>query len=357
MDSSLKFRLMTTMIINSISDAMIVTDENKKIILINKAAEELFKIRQDEVVEKKFLEVIDNQDIYNLIDKASKTDLDKDLSYRVYENISIKEGSSKKYYRVEARTVRDEKDNSIGEVTLLQDITKLKQLDEMKSQFILTAAHELRTPLTSIGMSVGLLLEQSSDLDSNKKELIEAIKEDQERLSVLVDDLLDLSKLEAGRASVNLEGVSIVEIIKTTVEGLKSQVKKVDASIDINQEGDIDLVAADADKISSVITNIISNALRYIADDGSGKIVVNAQQQDQLVMVSISDNGMGIPDDYHDKIFDKFVQVKTDVSKAGSSGLGLSIAKEIIEAHGGKIWVESEVGKGSTFFFTLNKYE
>jgi PAS domain S-box-containing protein len=355
MDSSMRVKLMTTMIINSISDAMIVTDENKKIILINKAAEKLFKIKQEEVVGEKFLEVIDNQDIFNLIDKASKTDLDKDLSYRVYENISIKENNSVKYYRVESRTVRDNKDQSIGEVTLLQDITKLKQLDEMKSQFILTAAHELRTPLTSIGMSVGLLLENSDSLDKNHLELLEAIQEDQQRLEILVDDLLDLSKLEAGKVSLDIESVSINNIISDAIEGLRPQIEKINAKIEYNKNDDTVLVAADFDKISSVITNILSNALRYIPHDGSGKIQINASLENDIVIISIADNGMGIPEEYHDKIFDKFVQVKTDVSKAGSSGLGLAIAKEIIEAHEGKIWVESKLDKGSTFYFTLKK--
>lgn len=344
-------------IVNSISDGLVVTDDKKQIILVNKAAERIFDIKQEGIVGEEILNVIDNQEIFDLIDRASKTDLDKNLAYRVYSDITyVGSKQEQKYYRIEARTVRGELEESIGEVTLVQDITKLKELDQLKSQFILTAAHELRTPLTSIGMGSALLLENIASFNADQIEIIEAIKEDQERLTILVNDLLDLSRMEAGKAKIDIEKSDILEIINKTVDPLRAQAKEVDAVIEVDLAEGLPFVLADSSKISSVITNILSNALRYIPDDGSGKIEVKVSTVGKSVLVAIRDNGSGIPEEYQDRIFEKFVQVKQDVEKSGSSGLGLAISKEIITAHGGKIWVKSEIGKGSTFFFTLKVY-
>ncbi|MFP4457640.1 MAG: ATP-binding protein [Clostridia bacterium] len=344
-------------IVNSISDGIIVTDREKKIILVNKAAEKVFDIDQDKIQGKHFLEVINSEDIFNLIETASKTNFDRDLAYRQYEDITIGEKDKTKHYRVEARTISDERDESIGEVTLIQDITKLKEVDQLKSQFVSTAAHEFRTPLTSISMGTGLLLEQQiGELNEDQLELIEAIKEDEERLTALVSDLLDLSRMESGKIEMDIDKYDIEEIINHGVDPFKPQAEKIGAEINVNFEDHLPKVKADFNKISWVVTNIVGNAIRYIPEDGTGKIEVDVKLSANNFLISISDNGKGIPEDYQERIFEKFVQIKSDgVAKSGSSGLGLAISKEIIEAHGGRIWVRSKVGEGSTFYFTLRK--
>jgi PAS domain S-box-containing protein len=344
-------------IVNSISDGIIVTDREKKVILVNKAAERVFDIDQDRIQGRHFLEVINNEDIFNLIETASKTDLDRDLAYRQYSDITLGEKDKTKHYRVEARTIRNEKDESIGEVTLIQDITKLKEVDQLKSQFVSTAAHEFRTPLTSISMGAGLLLEQQiGDLNEDQLEIIEAIKEDEERLTALVGDLLDLSRMESGKIEMDIDDYDIKEIIKHGVDPFRSQAEKIGAKLEVNFEDHLPKVKADFNKISWVVTNIVGNALRYIPEDGTGSIKVDVKLSANNFLISISDNGKGIPEDYQERIFEKFVQLKSDsVAKSGSSGLGLAISKEIIEAHGGRIWVRSEVGQGSTFYFTLKR--
>jgi len=344
-------------IVNSISDGIIVTDREKKVILVNKAAERIFDIDQDRIQGRHFLEVINNEDIFNLIETASKTDLDRDLAYRQYSDITLGEKDKTKHYRVEARTIRNEKDESIGEVTLIQDITKLKEVDQLKSQFVSTAAHEFRTPLTSISMGAGLLLEQQiGDLNEDQLEIIEAIKEDEERLTALVGDLLDLSRMESGKIEMDIDDYNIKEIIKHGVDPFRSQAEKIGAKLEVNFEDHLPKVKADFNKISWVVTNIVGNALRYIPEDGTGSIKVDVKLSANNFLISISDNGKGIPEDYQERIFEKFVQLKSDsVAKSGSSGLGLAISKEIIEAHGGRIWVRSEVGQGSTFYFTLKR--
>jgi PAS domain S-box-containing protein len=342
-------------IVNSISDGIIVTDKDKKINLINKAAERAFNIRQSENIGKHFLEVIRNEDVFNLIETASKTDLDRDLAYRDYVDITLGDKDNQKHFRVEARTIRGADDEKLGEVTLVQDITKLKEVDQLKSQFVSTAAHEFRTPLTSISMGAGLLLEQQiGPLNEDQNELVAAIKEDEERLTALVSDLLDLSRMESGKIEMDYEEYEITEILNHGVNPFKPQVEKIGGELIIDIPNDLPKVRADFNKISWVVSNIVGNAVRYIPEDGNGKIEVAVKQSANQFLFSIKDNGKGIPEEYQDRIFEKFVQLKSDgVAKSGSSGLGLAISKEIVNAHGGRIWVRSKVGEGSTFYFTL----
>ncbi len=342
-------------IVNSISDGIIVTDKNKKISLINRAAERAFEIRQSENIGKHFLEVINNDEVFKLIETASKTDLDKDLAYKEYVDITLGKDENQKHYRVEARTIHGVDDESLGEVTLVQDITKLKEIDQLKSQFVSTAAHEFRTPLTSISMGAGLLLEQQiGQLNDDQLELVSAIKEDEERLTALVSDLLDISRMESGKIEMDIEEHDIKEIVMHAVSPFKSQVEKINGELIVDIPDDLLKVKADFNKISWVLSNIVGNAVRYIPEDGSGKIEVAVKQSANQFLFSIRDNGKGIPEEFQDRIFEKFVQLKSDgVAKTGSSGLGLSISKEIVHAHNGRIWVKSKVGEGSVFYFTL----
>jgi signal transduction histidine kinase len=206
-------------------------------------------------------------------------------------------------------------------------------------------------------MGAGLLLEQQiGDLNEDQLEIIEAIKEDEERLTALVGDLLDLSRMESGKIEMDIDDYDIKEIIKHGVDPFRSQAEKIGAKLEVNFEDHLPKVKADFNKISWVVTNIVGNALRYIPEDGTGSIKVDVKLSANNFLISISDNGKGIPEDYQERIFEKFVQLKSDsVAKSGSSGLGLAISKEIIEAHGGRIWVRSEVGQGSTFYFTLKR--
>jgi signal transduction histidine kinase len=240
-------------------------------------------------------------------------------------------------------------------VTLMQDITKLKEVDQMKSDFVSTISHEFRTPLTSIGMSVGLLLEGiTGEITEDQKELLDAIKEDNERLKSLVSDLLDLSRLESGKIQMDIDSYDINNIINHSVKPFYRQAEEKNTTINIDIKENTSKVKADFNKISWVLTNLIGNALRYTPEDGTGKIEIKVKDTANKVLVSVADNGKGIPEDHQKKIFEKFIQVK-DVNgeNTGGTGLGLAISKEIVNAHGGDIWVESNIGEGTIFYFTL----
>jgi NtrC-family two-component system sensor histidine kinase KinB len=233
----------------------------------------------------------------------------------------------------------------------LRDVTRLTELDRLKSEFVMTASHELRTPLTSIGMSIKLLLEKSMEkLDEKERQLLLVAHEDLERLKTLVNNLLDLSKIEAGRMEMEFENISIDNLCQNAADVLKTQIDAKGVHFTLDLQPHLPNVKADANKIIWVLTNLISNALRYT--DSGRHIRLSAERIGPYVHVSVTDNGPGIPFEAQSKIFDKFVQIKSDRA-LGGSGLGLTICREIVRAHGGTIWLDSTPGEGSTFTFTL----
>jgi NtrC-family two-component system sensor histidine kinase KinB len=200
-------------------------------------------------------------------------------------------------------------------------------------------------------MSVKLLLERAMEkLNEKDRQLLLAAHEDLQRLKTLVNNLLDLSKIEAGKMEMEFEPVSLHTLCQNAVAVLKSQIEAKGICLTMDLPQKLPLVKADANKIIWVLTNLISNALHYT--DKEGSIRLSAEQLGLYVHVSVSDNGPGIPFEVQSKIFDKFVQIKSDKA-LGGTGLGLTICKEIVRAHGGTIWVDSTPGEGSTFTFTL----
>ena len=242
---------------------------------------------------------------------------------------------------------------------MLQDITKLKEIDQMKSDFVSTVSHEFRTPLTSMGMAVELLGDGSvGTINETQKELLKVIKEDNERLNFLIRDLLDLSRLESGKTHMKFEECSIKKIVETAVNSLKNFSENRNVKIEIRNIKDSFLVFADLNKILLVLTNLLTNAIKYKSEEREGNITVEAFKKGKNIVVSVKDNGKGIPEEYKEKIFNKFIQVKiSNDGKIEGTGLGLSICKEIIKAHGGEIWVDSVLNKGSIFYFSLKSVD
>ncbi|WP_235112128.1 cell wall metabolism sensor histidine kinase WalK [Acaryochloris sp. 'Moss Beach'] len=234
---------------------------------------------------------------------------------------------------------------------LLQDITQLKEVDRLKSEFVATASHELRTPLTGMTMSMGLLLETAEEkLSESELELLQTAQDDMQRLRALVNDLLDLSKIESGKISLDVASVDVSLLIDNALSMFKVQVQDQGVELKSVIADGLPPVRADANKITWVLTNLIANALRYT--ERGGQIEVKVSPRADVLHICVRDDGAGIPLEYQSKIFDKFVQVETE-KDVGGSGLGLAICKEIVKANQGSIWVESMPGQGSTFTFTL----
>jgi NtrC-family two-component system sensor histidine kinase KinB len=235
---------------------------------------------------------------------------------------------------------------------MLRDITRLKEVERMKSEFVMAASHELRTPLTGLSMSVELLTESlAAKLPERERELLKAAREEVHRMKSLVDDLLNLSRLEEGRIEMEFETVPAATILAHAVSVFRNQSEMKGVELVVSAPTAEVVVRLDANKIAWVLTNLISNALRYV--NSGGRIELSAGETAGAVWFSVADDGPGIPVEFQSRIFQKFIQVKGQES--GGSGLGLAICKEIVRAHSGSIWVESEPGSGSDFRFQLPK--
>ena len=236
---------------------------------------------------------------------------------------------------------------------------KLQELDHLKDSFLSTVSHELRTPLTSIKSFSEILLSYDEDKET-QREFLNIINEESNRLTRLINDFLDLSKIEAGRMQWENAELSLPEVIQTALNATQALTIKTNLKVATNLAPDLPTILGDKDRLVQVVTNLLSNAIKFTPD--GGKIRVKAQVGNgrkpsgnhDMIMVSVSDSGIGIAPKDHESIFEKFKQVGDTLSgKPKGTGLGLPICKEIVEHYGGKLWVESELGKGSTFSFTL----
>lgn len=336
-------------ILSSIEDGLVVFDTRLKVTGINPAAREMLGLSPTEDISLLCTDVLLDSKVCDMIRETVKTGAHPKLpdEQRI---VVLPAGEKSRHYLFSVTAIRGRDRNLSGIVLLLRDITRLKEVDQLKSEFIMAASHELRTPLTSLGMSVDLLLEHASQaLPEKDRELLNAAHEEVHRMKALVNDLLDLSKIEAGSIEMEFDKVQAVTLFDHVRTVFKSQLDIKQVSLSTEIPGELPAVRADANKITWVLSNLLSNALRYVSQ--GGHIQLKANRIGSHIHFFVHDDGPGIPEAYQSRIFEKFVQVKGQES--GGTGLGLAICKEIVRAHAGTIWVESSPGKGSTFTFTL----
>ena len=337
-------------IVQSIADGIIVVDSELQIIAINPIAASIANVKSMLATNNHFLDIFSDRTLYQHLRHTAETGKAPKLEDDI---LSVKRDRHSLFYKFAITPVVSETEEVIGAVLLLQDVTKFKELDNLKSEFVATASHELRTPLTGMAMSLNLLAETTEDkLSESETELLDAAVEDVERLRSLVNDLLDLSKIESGKIDLDLVDVSVDFLLDKAVSALNIQAKQNDITLAKQSLSKDIKTKVDANKIIWVLTNLIANALRY--SDSGGEIKIGATSRNSWIEIFVSDRGAGIPLEYQSKIFDKFVQVET-AKDVGGSGLGLAICKEMVQAHGGRIWVDSTIGEGSTFTFTVPK--
>ena len=333
--------------IDSLYDPVIVTDGEGRVTKLNTAAEEIFG-SEKENTGRHVGEVARDARIAGAVAEALESQRPV-AGEGMSAVLPLTVAGSERSFRLRTTPMRDNGSRLLGAVTLLEDVTHLREIDRLKSEFIATASHELRTPLTSMQMGVYLLLEGAAgELSDKQVEVLGACREDCERLDTLMRDLLDLSKIEAGESQPDFKPIKARELITAEAETLRPQVEAKGLSFGVELAPDLPLVMADRTQIERVVANLVVNAIRYTKQ---GEIRISAEPRGHNLAVSVSDTGEGIPPEYLPHIFDKFVQVPGAAS--GGAGLGLAISRAIVETHGGQISVQSEVGHGSTFTFTL----
>ena len=334
-------------LVQNISDAIIVCDKQNRVILINDAARKLFNVKKENVDGFDFSEIIMDEKIKNIF-LHPKSTLHSQQPY-----LLLKTDGKDVYVRPKVSQIPLPGGETLGNVLILQDVTQFRDLDRMKSEFMATVSHEFRTPLTSINMSVDILNQEIvGKLNKEQKDLIRSTKQDTERLTKLVRELLELSKLESGKFQIRHELISVNEIISDTVKPILLPFKEKSVDLKMNLSEKLPKIMADHQQLGWVISNLVNNALRYSYKDGL--VEISSELSGNNIVVKVIDNGKGISRENIGKIFDKFVQVKESMETTpGSVGLGLAIAKEIVEAYGGNISVESEINNGSIFTFTI----
>lgn len=251
--------------------------------------------------------------------------------------------------------LRSQSGRSYGRLLHIHDITHERVIDEMKSDFISLVSHELRTPLTSIlGFSSYMLTGRMGTVSDTQKTALESIHRQAKRLSAIISDFLDVSRIESGKIEMKKEPVALQNVASRVVEDLRPQANEKNIRVQAKvEEGSLPLVAmADEQRVAQVFTNLVGNALKFT--EAQGAIDVSLARHNGEVICSVRDTGCGIPPDELDRVFDRFYQVEKVVTrKSGGTGLGLAIVKNIVEAHGGRIWIESELGKGTQVSFSL----
>ncbi len=340
-------RQTTEAAIDSLYDPVIVTDSEGCVTKLNPAAEEIFG-SEAENSGKHVGEIARDPTIAGAVAEAIRSQRPV-AGEGAASVLPLAVDGSERAFRLRTTPMRDNENHLLGAVILLEDITHLREIDRLKSEFIATASHELRTPLTSVQMGVHLLLEKAAgELTDKQTEVLEACRQDCDRLDRLMRDLLDLSKIEAGESPPQLASVRARELIQAAAEDLRPQVEAKGLEFRVNVPIDLPFVNVDRLQIERVISNLVVNAIRSTRQ---GEIRITAERRDHNIAVSVADSGSGIPAEYLPHIFDKFVQVPD--APTGGAGLGLAISKSIVEAHGGQIGVHSEMGIGSTFTFTV----
>ena len=259
--------------------------------------------------------------------------------------------NEERFYRPKAVPILAPGGEPAGVVLILHDVTQQRQLDEKKSGAISAVSHQLKTPLTSIRMAIHLLLEEKvGGLSPKQADLLVAAGEDAERLNTIIDELLDIGRIESGKARMDLHPVPPIDLVSREMEAYRPAARDGGVSLVVDLPATLPPVWVDPARVAHVFANLLSNALKYTPP--GGKVTLSAKAEGEFVRFQVSDTGVGIPEKYLPRIFEQFFRVP-DQGPGPGVGLGLAIVKDIVEAHGGTVGVESREGTGSTFHFTL----
>ncbi|AGK98798.1 MASE3 domain-containing sensor histidine kinase [Clostridium pasteurianum] len=349
----------------SLTPNLIIITKNNKCIFANKAALSLFKLKNTkEIMGKNILNFV-HKDYQQIVKKRMETIKVNGGECPFIEEKYIAADGSMFFVKATAASVPYDSELAI---TIARDITESKraeenekllekvlQSDRIRKDFFANISHELRTPLNVIFTSVQLLdmnFKKLNITDKNLNKYLNMTKQNCYRLLKLINNLIDITKIDSGYLNISLQNCDIVEIIEDTVMSIAEYIKSKDIEIIFDTEIEEKYLACDEEKISRVIINLLSNAVKFTKP--GGRITVNVYDKGNKILISVKDTGIGIPTEMKDSIFERFIQAKESLAKeCGGSGIGLSIVKALVEMHKGDVWVESEEGKGSEFFIEI----
>ncbi len=333
-------------ILNSMVEGVMVTSLDGRILLSNASFQNIFGLHEP-ILQKSISEVIREPQLIEALELAISKKED------VVETIELP-GPFRKSLEAHV-SILGSNEKPSGTVVVFHDVTQLNHLEKVRRDFVANVSHEIRTPITAIKGYVETILENGSLQESKSREFLQTILRNTERMTKLVDDLLRLSKLESIElAEIQMEEVDLAKTIDRVVEGFRNIEGTNRITFTVNRPDKIPKVKGMILEIETALENLIDNSTKYGAE--AGEVTIAVKEHETEVQVDVSDQGIGIPVEDQPRIFERFYRVDKARSRAlGGTGLGLSIVKHIIQRHGGRLWVESEVGRGSTFSFTLPK--
>ena len=333
---------------NSMAEGVLVLDRSGRIELINQSLRRLLALTA-EVRGQTILEAFRLQELAAVVER-----LQRDQVVRGFE-LELP-GMDERWLEVSAAAVLDQEGVRHGAILVFHDLTRLKQLENTRQEFVANVSHELRTPLSLIKGFVETLLEGAKNEPELVSRFLKTIEKHTDRLTYLIEDLLTISRLESGQITMNLQQADLGEEVRRVVDDL--QTRADEKKVTIRNVLPTELAArADADRLHQVLFNLVENAIKYGKNEGQVSIGGRVLP-DQKVELWVQDDGPGLPPEARERVFERFYRVDRARSReTGGTGLGLAIVKHIVQAHGGEVWVKSEMGVGSTFFFTLPKGE
>ena len=336
-------------IIYSIRDCVIVTDPFDRLLIANDAARELFSFGADAVGSGQIGEFIVHADFVKTILHSRRTGL-----RHVKHEFTFETNERTKIFDCIISCVKDEQDVTSGVVAVLHDITREKQISQMKSDFVSHVSHELKTPLASINAYAEMLVDGEAQDTETVNRFCSVIQTQAQRLNRLIEDILNISRIESGLTKVKKEPLSVAILIQDAALMIDSYAREKNITVKIQAPIICDQVYADRDMVSQVIANLLSNAVKYTPAGGTVETAVQVNEAEQIVRVTVTDTGVGIPAGEIEHVFDKFYRVEANKECAKGTGLGLNLVKQIVEkVHGGKVFVTSTPGRGSTFGFDM----
>lgn len=326
-------------VINSLKDASIGIDNKGLILFANQQALQLLNLKEQEIIGLPQNLVEEKNDLFRFLVNEKNT-----IPFKIVVD------GKENYFSKEIIDIK-QKNEKTGSIIVLENITPFKELDTAKTNFIATISHELKTPLASSDFSLKLLEdERVGTLTSEQKELVQSLKNDNHRLLRILSELLDMSQVESGRIQLNIQDISVHSIIEKAEDSVSNAAKEKNVIIEKKIAQQLPLIKADPEKIPWVLNNFLTNAIKYSPENGS--IIIRVEATNEFVEIGVKDAGVGIDEAFQVKIFDRYFKVPGAKERKGT-GLGLAISKDFIEAMGGKIGVESKIGKGSYFYFRL----
>ncbi|HRN15714.1 MAG TPA: ATP-binding protein [Xylanibacter oryzae] len=332
-------------VINAIKEPILGLSDNKDILFANSALAQILNLSADKLIDKSALDLSLSNDLLRRLIRGLEKDSassENDSPLKIYSD------NKECYYEVHYLPLSEHS----GTVVLLSDVTKFKMRDDAKTNFISVISHELKTPISAILMSLKLLEdERIGNMNGEQKELAHNIQDNSDRLLSITGELLKMTQVEAGVLHLNPKVTKPIELIDYAINATRVLAEHWNCNIEVDYPEDkISKIFVDSEKIAWVITNLLSNAIHYSSENG--RVVIGARQLDKKVEIFVQDFGKGIDPRYHKTIFDRYFRVPG--TKVQGSGLGLSISKDFVEAHGGTIRVDSKLGEGCRFTVTFN---